>query len=70
MAELSPRRRRRGLKPGDVIRLPRRFIEALRRDGTDDRAIVVKVYKDERVVYVRLLKAPWTAVSVRRENAR
>ncbi|MGE3107326.1 MAG: hypothetical protein AB7G11_14010 [Phycisphaerales bacterium] len=64
MTSLSPRPRRREIQPGDVVRLSRRFIDAVLRAGSDDRAVVRRVHP--RAVYVESLARPGSAWYVRR----
>jgi predicted RNase H-like nuclease len=64
MSRLSPRPDRKNLKPGDVVRLPRRMIDAVLRAGSDDRVVIREVHP--RVVFVQSLANPWAAWYVRR----
>jgi hypothetical protein len=61
---LSPRPDPPALKPGDVVRLPRRVIDRVLRSGSDDRVLVREVYA--RAVYVQSLANPAAAWYVRR----
>lgn len=65
---LRPRPTRRNcpnLRPGEVVRLPRRIIDSVLRAGSDDRVLVREVYA--RAVYVQSLANPAAAWYVRRE---
>lgn len=64
MVTVSPRARGREVHPGDVVRLPRRIIDAVLRWGSDDRVVVREVYA--RQIYVQSIENPWAAWYVRR----
>lgn len=59
MVSLSPRPDPSAIKPGEVVRLPRRIIDAVLRSGADDRVLVREVYA--RRIYVQSLANPTAA---------
>ena len=59
-------RTRHPLEPGDVVRLPRRFINAVLPWGSDDRVVVLRVLPG--ALYVRPLANPTRAWYVRRRG--
>lgn len=54
-------------RPGEVVRLPRRIIDAVLRAGSDDRALVCEVHA--RAVYVESIQCPGVAWYVRFRDA-
>ncbi|CAG1008735.1 hypothetical protein PHYC_03608 [Phycisphaerales bacterium] len=58
------RRKRPEVRPGDVVRLPRRIIDRVLRAGADDRVLVREIYA--RRIYVQSLANPAAAFYVRR----
>jgi len=60
------RRKRPEVRPGEVVRLPRRIIEAVLRSGSDDRVLVREVHA--RAVYVQSIANPFAAWYVRRRS--
>lgn len=66
MVSLSPRLNPSAIKPGDVVRLPRRIIDRVLRSGSDDRVLVREVYA--RAVYVQSIANPAAAWYVRRSR--
>ncbi len=68
MNTAPPRPRRREFQPGDVVRLSRRFIDAVLRAGSDDRVLVREVHARGRVVYVQSLANPKAAWYVGRKT--
>jgi hypothetical protein len=69
MVRTRPTRRKRpDLRPGEVVRLPRRIIDAVLAHGTDDRVLVREVQARGRVVYVQSLANPAAAWYVGHRN--
>jgi len=66
MVSLSPRPRRPEIRPGDVVRLPRRIIDRVLHSGADDRVLVREIYA--RRIYVQSLANPAAAFYVRRRT--
>ncbi|GDX99017.1 hypothetical protein LBMAG48_14210 [Phycisphaerae bacterium] len=67
MVRTRPTRRKRpDLRPGEVVRLPRRIIDAVLAHGTDDRVLVREVHA--RAVYVESIQCPGAAWYVRRSE--